>query len=122
MSVSLEAFVFIRDRFISNYAVCCAAGYILGIGDRHLENFLLNYVTGEIVLIDFGYSFGSSLNLPIPELLPFRLTQVFEGLSKPIGLDGIYKHEFVALMSELRNKRHIILDYCEVFINDPLLD
>lgn len=74
MSVSLEAFVFIRDRFISNYAVCCAAGYILGIGDRHLENFLLNYVTGEIVLIDFGYSFGSSLNLPIPELLPFRLT------------------------------------------------
>ena len=39
---NLESFMFIRDRFIKNYSVVCIAGYILGIGDRHLENFLLN--------------------------------------------------------------------------------
>lgn len=66
--------MFIRDHFLANYAVVCAAGYILGIGDRHLENFLLNYSTGEVVIIDFGYSFGSAIGLPIPELMPFRLT------------------------------------------------
>ena len=39
---NLESFMFILDRFIKNYSVVCIAGYILGIGDRHLENFLLN--------------------------------------------------------------------------------
>lgn len=47
LSSSLEAFAFIRDRFIKNYSVICITGYILGIGDRHLENFLLNFSTGE---------------------------------------------------------------------------
>lgn len=43
LSSSIEAFVFIRDKFLINYAGICASGYILGIGDRHLENILLNY-------------------------------------------------------------------------------
>lgn len=34
------------------------AGYVLGIGDRHLENFLVNSRTAELIAIDFGYSFG----------------------------------------------------------------
>jgi len=33
----------------------------LGIGDRHLENFLINYQTGELVGIDFGFSFGAGI-------------------------------------------------------------
>ena len=28
-------------------------------------------------MIDFGYSFGASIELPIPELIPFRLTKIF---------------------------------------------
>jgi DNA-dependent protein kinase catalytic subunit len=38
-----EAYMYLKERFIRNYAVVCTAGYILGIGDRHLENFLVNY-------------------------------------------------------------------------------
>lgn len=52
----------------------CISGYLLGIGDRHLENFLVNIGTGEIISIDFGFSFGAGLKLTIPELMPFRLT------------------------------------------------
>lgn len=74
MSTNVEAFIFIRDKFLSNYAMVCASGYILGIGDRHLENFLLNYATGDVVPIDFGYSFGAGIGLAVPELMPFRLT------------------------------------------------
>lgn len=62
MSNSVEAFVFIRDRFFINYAAVCASGYILGIGDRHLDNLLLNHSTGEVIPIDFGYSFGTAIN------------------------------------------------------------
>ncbi|CAD8069351.1 unnamed protein product [Paramecium sonneborni] len=122
LSANLEAFVFIRDKFLINYAGICASGYILGIGDRHLENILLNYSNGNLIAIDFGFSFGQGLALPIPELMPFRLTQVFEGLAKPIGLGGLYKSQFVKVMSAFRKKRHILLDFCEVFINDPLIE
>lgn len=58
LSANLEAFVFIRDKFLINYAGICASGYILGIGDRHLENILLNYSNGNLIAIDFGFSFG----------------------------------------------------------------
>ena len=48
--------------------------YLLGIGDRHLENFLVNTTDGEVLGIDFGLSFGAGVQLAIPELVPFRLT------------------------------------------------
>jgi DNA-dependent protein kinase catalytic subunit len=105
LSVNLEAFVFLRERFIKNYAVVNMAGYILGIGDRHLENFLLNYSTGEVVSIDFGFSFGSGLAQMIPELMPFRLTRVFEGLTKPIGVNGSFRNTMIHFLTCLRNNR-----------------
>ena len=35
------------------------AGYVLGIGDRHLDNYLIDKRSGKLVPIDFGASFGS---------------------------------------------------------------
>lgn len=29
-------------------------GYILGIGDRHVKNILIDKTTGEVIHIDFG--------------------------------------------------------------------
>jgi len=85
LSSTCEAYVYLKNRFIRNYATLCIAGYILGIGDRHLENYLINYSTGEVVSIDFGISFGGGYNLLIPELMPFRLTKMFEGVMLPVG-------------------------------------
>ncbi len=67
----------IKNAFISNYAASCIVTYILGIGDRHLDNFLIHSGSASIVMIDFGYSFGASVDLSIPELIPFRLTKSF---------------------------------------------
>lgn len=105
-----------------NYAVICLAGYLLGIADRHLENFLVNCRTGEIILIDFGYSFGAGFNIPVPELMPFRLTKVIENLFNPVGTCGIFRHSMIAALNALRKRRHILLDFCYVFITDPLMD
>ena len=30
------------------------AGYILGLGDRHLSNILIDQTTAEVIHIDFG--------------------------------------------------------------------
>jgi hypothetical protein len=35
----------------------------------------VNTIDGEITAIDFGISFGSGIDLLIPELMPFRLTR-----------------------------------------------
>ena len=56
-------------------AVFSAASYLLGLGDRHLENFLVDTTDGEVLGIDFGIAFSSNVHLSIPELMPFRLTQ-----------------------------------------------
>merc|ERR1712032_1305645 len=69
-----EALWHLRQRFASSLAVTSAASYLLGIGDRHLDNHLFCLRSAEVVPIDFGYSFGIGALLPVPELVPFRLT------------------------------------------------
>jgi DNA-dependent protein kinase catalytic subunit len=59
------------------------------VGDRHLQNILLDVNTGSVVHIDFGYAFGTATSvLPIPELVPFRLTKaLLDGLAPNDGTD-----------------------------------
>lgn len=77
LSKNYDSFLHIKNSFIANYALICCVTYILGIGDRHLENFLIHMGSASIVPIDFGFSFGASLELGVPELIPFRLTKSF---------------------------------------------
>ncbi len=41
-------------RFHFSVAVTSMVGYILGIGDRHVQNLLIDETTAEIIHIDFG--------------------------------------------------------------------
>lgn len=52
-------------------------GYILGLGDRHCSNIMLDRQTGKIVHIDFGDCFEvAMLRDKFPEKIPFRLTRM----------------------------------------------
>jgi DNA-dependent protein kinase catalytic subunit len=75
LCLTSSAFLTIKNSFIKSMAVFSAASYLLGLGDRHLENFLIDTTDGEVLGIDFGIAFGSNVQLSIPELMPFRLTQ-----------------------------------------------
>lgn len=55
-----EAFISLRSHFISSHALLCVSHWILGIGDRHLSNFMINMETGGMIGIDFGHAFGSA--------------------------------------------------------------
>jgi DNA-dependent protein kinase catalytic subunit len=94
---SPEIFLNKRANFIKSYACLCIGGYILGIGDRHLENFLISLNSGYIYAIDFGIAFDSGLHLNIPELIPFRMTSQIQDLVEPYSLKGHMKHALYAL-------------------------
>jgi phosphatidylinositol kinase/protein kinase (PI-3 family) len=43
-------------------------GHIVGLGDRHLDNILLDSSTGGVVHVDFNCVFLKGVNLKVPEL------------------------------------------------------
>ena len=46
-----------RQKFIQTCVSSCVLYYVLGVGDRHLENILVTK-TGKLLHIDFSYILG----------------------------------------------------------------
>lgn len=44
-------------------------GYIIGLGDRHLDNVLIDMTTGEVVHIDYNVCFEKGKSIYIYKLL-----------------------------------------------------
>ena len=53
----MESWHSAKMNFIRSVAVGSIVGHILGIGDRHLGNILIDQGSGEVVHIDFGFVF-----------------------------------------------------------------
>ena len=97
--------------------------YVLGIGDRHLANFLFDEKDGTVIPIDFGYSFGIGVTmLPVPETTPFRFTNVFSNLLDPLGHDGLYKNTMLHVLNSLHQQPDLLMNTMEVFLKEPLID
>lgn len=122
MSAGPDAFLALRKVFAQSLASLSICSYVLGIGDRHLDNFLLGS-SGQLIAIDFGYSFGIGVALlPIPETTPFRLSRQFSEFLAPLNTLGLFFHCASKTMSCLRENRTKLLQVMEVFVNEPLMD
>ncbi|CAM9285642.1 unnamed protein product [Discosporangium mesarthrocarpum] len=123
MAPGPEAFITVRGGFARSLATLSMCSYVLGIGDRHLDNFLLDTGSGTVVGIDFGAAFGfGTSELPVPELIPFRLTNQFQHLLEPLDSVGLLKGHMVSTMQALRGGRETILSTMDVFLNEPIID
>ncbi|CAB4042430.1 serine threonine- kinase SMG1-like, partial [Paramuricea clavata] len=74
------------QTYSRSVAVMSIIGYILGLGDRHLDNMLIDFTTGEIVHIDYNICFEKGRGLRVPEKVPFRLTA---NLETALGVTGV---------------------------------
>lgn len=54
-----------RETFLQSLSVASIMGYVAGVGDRHLQNFLVRDTSGELIPIDFGYSFGTATQVSV---------------------------------------------------------
>uniref|UniRef100_A0A4W4HUH9 DNA-dependent protein kinase catalytic subunit n=1 Tax=Electrophorus electricus TaxID=8005 RepID=A0A4W4HUH9_ELEEL len=123
MSTTPEAFLSLRSHFTSSHALLCISHWALGIGDRHLSNFMINTETGGMIGIDFGHAFGSATQfLPVPELMPFRLTRQFVGLMRPMAESGLIRSVMTHSLRAFRRDPDLLLDTMDVFVKEPSLD
>lgn len=109
-----------RIAYTRSVATTSIIGYVLGLGDRHVSNILLDELTAEVVHIDFGIAFEQGKILPTPESVPFRLSRDIEVAMGVSGAEGTMKRCCITTMTVLREHREIIVTLLRVLLYDPL--
>ncbi|KAL9174074.1 hypothetical protein ABFS82_02G028800 [Erythranthe guttata] len=121
-SEGFKAFSAKLKRFSRSVAAMSIIGHILGLGDRHLDNVLIDFSTGDIVHIDYNVCFDKGQRLKIPEIVPFRLTQTIEAALGLTGIEGSFRANCEAVLGVLRKNKDIILMLLDAFVWDPLVE
>eukprot|EP00029_Vermamoeba_vermiformis_P005456 TRINITY_DN1900_c0_g1_i1.p1 TRINITY_DN1900_c0_g1~~TRINITY_DN1900_c0_g1_i1.p1 ORF type:complete len:1417 (-),score=481.57 TRINITY_DN1900_c0_g1_i1:105-4277(-) len=103
-------------------AVMSMVGYVIGLGDRHLDNILIDYKTGEVVHIDYNVCFEKGLKLRVPEIVPFRMTQNMQRALGITGVEGSFRTACEQSLRVLRRNKETLLTLLEAFVYDPLVD
>nr|XP_018266518.1 phosphatidylinositol 3-kinase [Kwoniella dejecticola CBS 10117]OBR88676.1 phosphatidylinositol 3-kinase [Kwoniella dejecticola CBS 10117] len=129
-SPSSDIWIRRRTNFARTVGVSSFVGSIIGLGDRHGSNILIDQLTWGALHIDFGDLFNVAQERSfLPEKVPFRLTRMmtnaFElasrgGLEVP-GTRGTFKQASLIVMNVLRDSRSTVLAMLEAFLYDPLL-
>ncbi|KAG1650713.1 Serine/threonine-protein kinase SMG1 [Nymphon striatum] len=96
----------LTQKYAQSTAVMSMIGYIIGLGDRHLDNVLIDLATGEVVHIDYNVCFEKGKHLRVSEKVPFRMTP---NIRTALGVTGI----------EVEKP---LLTLLEAFVYDPLVD
>ncbi|OQR94690.1 phosphatidylinositol kinase [Achlya hypogyna] len=123
-SSSVDAYERKNTRFARSLAVMSVVGYLIGLGDRHLDNILL-CATGDVVHIDYNVCFDKGRKLKVPEVVPFRLTSMLLGALGPTGVDGTFRVAMERTLAVARDDvatKETILTLLQAFVYDPLVD
>ncbi|XP_078174265.1 serine/Threonine-kinase ATM-like protein isoform X2 [Carex rostrata] len=109
-----------RLSYTRSVAASSMVGYVVGLGDRHSMNILIDQKTAEVIHIDLGVAFEQGLMLKTPERVPFRLTRdMIDGMGVT-GVEGVFRRCCEETLSVMRTNKEALLTIIEVFIHDPL--
>ncbi|XP_070685735.1 serine-protein kinase ATM [Pempheris klunzingeri] len=111
-----------RLAYTRSVATSSIVGYIVGLGDRHIQNILIDEQTAELVHIDLGVAFEQGKILPTPETVPFRLSRdIVDGMGIT-GVEGVFRRCCEKTMEVMRSSQESLLTIVEVLLYDPLFD
>ncbi len=108
-----------RVSYTRTVAVMSMVGAVIGLGDRHLENILLDQTNGEVLHVDLNCLFYKGLTFETPERVPFRLTSnILDGMGFTKH-EGAFRRVCEIAMRIMRNHREILMSVLETFVHDP---
>lgn len=109
-----------RTAYTRTTAAVSILGHVLGLGDRHGHNILLDSKSGDVVHIDLGVAFEMGRVLPVPELVPFRLTRdIVDGMGVT-KTEGVFRRCCEFTLDALREETYSIMTILDVLRYDPL--
>lgn len=111
-----------RLAYTRSTAAISMLGHVLGLGDRHCHNILLDEQSGEVVHIDLGVSFEAGRVLPVPEVVPFRLTRDLVDAMGYTKTEGVFRRCCEFVLDTLREERESIMTLLNVLRYDPLVN
>lgn len=118
-----EAWLDRRTNYTRSLAVMSMVGYILGLGDRHPSNLMLDRFTGKVIHIDFGDCFEVAMHREkFPERIPFRLTRMLINAMEVSGIEGNFRITCEHVMRVLRENKDSLMAVLEAFVYDPLIN
>src|SRR5205807_5864515 len=122
-SYTSEVWLDRRTNYTRSLAVMSMVGYILGLGDRHPCNLMLDRITGKIIHIDFGDCFEVAMQRDkFPEKIPFRLTRMLTNAMEVSGIEGNFRSTCETVMTVLREHKESLMAVLEAFVHDPLIN
>lgn len=122
-SKSAESWLDRRTNYTRSLAVMSMVGYVLGLGDRHPSNLMLDRNTGKVVHIDFGDCFEVAMQRDkYPEKIPFRLTRMLTNAMEVSGIEGSFRITCENVMRVLRENKESVMAVLEAFVHDPLIN
>eukprot|EP00792_Barthelona_sp_PAP020_P008846 TRINITY_DN3253_c1_g1_i2.p1 TRINITY_DN3253_c1_g1~~TRINITY_DN3253_c1_g1_i2.p1 ORF type:complete len:2404 (+),score=519.61 TRINITY_DN3253_c1_g1_i2:42-7253(+) len=122
-SPSSEVWLEHRTTYSRSLAITSIVGYILGLGDRHPANLMLDKHTGQIFHCDYGDCFEvAMLRSRYPEKVPFRLTRMLIQALEVSGIEGTFRCTGEMVLGLIREERETMMALLETFIYDPLIN
>jgi FKBP12-rapamycin complex-associated protein len=113
-SKSSEAWLDRRTNYTRSLGVMSMVGYILGLGDRHPSNLMLDRITGKIIHIDFGDCFEVAMKREkYPERVPFRLTRMLTYAMEVSNIEGSFRITCEQVMRVLRDNKESVMAVLE---------
>jgi hypothetical protein len=117
-----EAVNLVKKRFLQSLAISSCFSYILGIGDRHLDNIMVNE-KGQIFHIDYGYL----MNNPITSVTSSPNIKVTSAMIDFLGgpnsrFYAEFKQYVISVYDIIRLYKNIILNYYELIGKEGFIE
>lgn len=120
VSSDLRVSLTVLDNYVKSCAGYCVITYLLGVGDRHLDNLLLS-PNGKFWHADFGYILGKDPK-PFPPLMKLPI-QVIDGMG---GLNhenfAIFQNYCFVTYTTLRKNSNLILNLFQLMLDANIPD